>query len=274
MWFDYDRDGLLDLLICNYVRWTPKTDVFCSADGKTKSYCTPEAYRGTTSWLYRNKGERHLRGRDGQGRPVRRDVEVARRDAARLRPGRLARSSSSPTTRSRTSSIATTATARSRAGRCRRAWRSAKKAAPAPAWAPTPPTWTTAARRRWPSPTSPARCSACTAPVGAGRLRRSRARFGRSAGPRARRSASAASSSTRISTACRICSSSTATSTIVASRPDRPRQLRRVAAPVPQPRQRAVHRHRRAKPARRSRSPRSAAAPRSATSMRTATSTS
>ena len=53
---DYDRDGLLDLLICNYVRWTPKTDVFCSADGKTKSYCTPEAYPGATSWLYRNKG--------------------------------------------------------------------------------------------------------------------------------------------------------------------------------------------------------------------------
>jgi enediyne biosynthesis protein E4 len=56
VWVDYDRDGLLDLLICNYVRWTPKTDVFCSADGKTKSYCTPEAYPGATSWLYRNKG--------------------------------------------------------------------------------------------------------------------------------------------------------------------------------------------------------------------------
>ena len=56
LWVDYDRDGLLDLLICNYVRWTPATDVFCSADGKTKSYCTPEAYPGSTSWLYRNKG--------------------------------------------------------------------------------------------------------------------------------------------------------------------------------------------------------------------------
>jgi hypothetical protein len=56
LWVDYDRDGLLDLLICNYVRWTPQTDVFCSADGKTKSYCTPEAYPGATSWLYRNMG--------------------------------------------------------------------------------------------------------------------------------------------------------------------------------------------------------------------------
>ena len=57
LWVDYDRDGRLDLVICNYVRWTPKTDVFCSADGKTKSYCTPEAYAGATSWLYRNKGD-------------------------------------------------------------------------------------------------------------------------------------------------------------------------------------------------------------------------
>ena len=57
MWFDYDKDGHLDLLICNYVQWTPQGDVFCSIDGKTKSYCTPEAYRGSTSWLYRNKGD-------------------------------------------------------------------------------------------------------------------------------------------------------------------------------------------------------------------------
>jgi hypothetical protein len=56
LWFDYDRDGLLDLFICNYVRWTPETDVFCSVDGKSKSYCTPEAYPGATSWLYRNRG--------------------------------------------------------------------------------------------------------------------------------------------------------------------------------------------------------------------------
>ena len=29
----------------------------CSVDGKRKSYCTPEAYRGDTCWLFRNRGD-------------------------------------------------------------------------------------------------------------------------------------------------------------------------------------------------------------------------
>ena len=57
LWFDFDRDGLLDLFICNYVKWSPEHDVFCSLDGKHKSYCTPEAYRGETCWLFRNRGD-------------------------------------------------------------------------------------------------------------------------------------------------------------------------------------------------------------------------
>ncbi len=57
VWFDYDRDGLLDLFVCNYVKWSPETDIFCSLDGKHKSYCTPEAYRGATCWLFHNRGD-------------------------------------------------------------------------------------------------------------------------------------------------------------------------------------------------------------------------
>jgi hypothetical protein len=57
LWFDYDRDGFLDLFVCNYVRWSAEHDVFCSLDGKNKSYCTPEAYRGDTCWLYHNRGD-------------------------------------------------------------------------------------------------------------------------------------------------------------------------------------------------------------------------
>ena len=56
LWFDFDRDGLLDLFVCNYVKWSPEHDVFCSLDGKNKSYCTPEAYRGETCWLFHNLG--------------------------------------------------------------------------------------------------------------------------------------------------------------------------------------------------------------------------
>jgi len=56
LWFDFDRDGLLDLFVCNYVKWSPEHDVFCSLDGKHKSYCTPEAYRGDTCWLFHNRG--------------------------------------------------------------------------------------------------------------------------------------------------------------------------------------------------------------------------
>ena len=56
LWFDYDRDGFLDLFVCNYVRWSPDGDVFCSLDGTHKSYCTPEAYRGDTCWLFHNRG--------------------------------------------------------------------------------------------------------------------------------------------------------------------------------------------------------------------------
>ncbi len=55
-WLDYDRDGKLDLIIADYVQWTVKGDLWCSLDGATKSYCTPESYKGTSVKLYRNLG--------------------------------------------------------------------------------------------------------------------------------------------------------------------------------------------------------------------------
>src|SRR5213080_132923 len=55
-WVDYDKDGHLDLVVANYVQWTPETDLYCTLDGKTKSYCTPESYKGTSVRLWHNRG--------------------------------------------------------------------------------------------------------------------------------------------------------------------------------------------------------------------------
>jgi hypothetical protein len=57
LWFDYDRDGRLDLFVGRYVEWSIDKDLFCSLNGRTKSYCTPESYKGQSPVLYRNKGD-------------------------------------------------------------------------------------------------------------------------------------------------------------------------------------------------------------------------
>ena len=55
-WFDYDNDGKLDLFVANYVDWSVDKDQLCSLDGKNKSYCTPQSYKGQSPTLYHNKG--------------------------------------------------------------------------------------------------------------------------------------------------------------------------------------------------------------------------
>jgi len=59
-WFDYDNDGLLDLIVTNYTAWTPETDKHCFMDTEHEEYCSPTVYKSVPSRLYRNLGNGHF----------------------------------------------------------------------------------------------------------------------------------------------------------------------------------------------------------------------
>ena len=54
--FDYDRDGYLDLYVGSYVQLEPDGPLYCSV-GKVKSSCPPQAYQGSPNVLYHNNGD-------------------------------------------------------------------------------------------------------------------------------------------------------------------------------------------------------------------------
>ena len=79
-WFDYDNDGKLDLFVGHYVDWTPQTDLFCTLDGKNKSYCTPQTYKGQSATLYHNRGNgtfENVTARAGLNDPAGKTLGVA-----------------------------------------------------------------------------------------------------------------------------------------------------------------------------------------------------
>ena len=55
-WFDYDSDGLLDLLVVNYCVWDPDREPACMAAG-ARVYCHPKYYPGLPNQLFRNRGD-------------------------------------------------------------------------------------------------------------------------------------------------------------------------------------------------------------------------
>jgi hypothetical protein len=55
--FDYDRDGFLDLIVIRFAIWDPKQHCLASSDPKDLDYCGPHMYEGTLSTLYHNNGD-------------------------------------------------------------------------------------------------------------------------------------------------------------------------------------------------------------------------
>ena len=83
-WVDYDRDGKLDLVVANYVQWTPQTDLYCTLDGTRKSYCTPESYKGTSVRVWHNLGSGKFEDatrNTGLGDPTSKSLGIAILDA-------------------------------------------------------------------------------------------------------------------------------------------------------------------------------------------------
>ncbi|MHB8484364.1 MAG: CRTAC1 family protein [Candidatus Acidiferrales bacterium] len=57
-WFDYDNDGRLDLVIANYIDWSPDRNFWCGDHGPgMRSYCHPDDYNGESPTLYHNNGD-------------------------------------------------------------------------------------------------------------------------------------------------------------------------------------------------------------------------
>jgi hypothetical protein len=82
-WVDYDKDGRLDLVVANYVQWSPETDLYCTLDGKSKSYCTPESYKGTSVRLWHNRGDgtfEDVTKKAGLGDPTSKTLGIAELD--------------------------------------------------------------------------------------------------------------------------------------------------------------------------------------------------
>jgi enediyne biosynthesis protein E4 len=55
-WFDYDHDGKLDLVIANYLDFTPAGNLICFEQGH-KAYCHPNKYHGQSPTLFHNNGD-------------------------------------------------------------------------------------------------------------------------------------------------------------------------------------------------------------------------
>src|SRR5205807_9535264 len=54
--FDYDRDGWLDLVVVNYIDLDPTRE--CTIASGQKDYCGPNVFQGTVTKLFHNRGQK------------------------------------------------------------------------------------------------------------------------------------------------------------------------------------------------------------------------
>jgi enediyne biosynthesis protein E4 len=83
-WFDYDKDGWLDLVVTNYIEWTPKNNLWCGERRPGyRSYCNPGNYKGQKTKLYHNNHDgtfTDVSDKSGVGRPESKGMGVVLAD--------------------------------------------------------------------------------------------------------------------------------------------------------------------------------------------------
>ena len=56
--FDYDKDGHLDLMVANYIQWSPEKNIYCGEHRPGyRAYCHPDNHEGQLPTLYHNDGD-------------------------------------------------------------------------------------------------------------------------------------------------------------------------------------------------------------------------
>ena len=83
-WFDYDKDGYLDLVVTNYIDWTPKNNLWCGErQPGYRSYCNPNNYKGQKTKLYHNNHDgtfTDVSDKSGVGKPESKGMGVVLAD--------------------------------------------------------------------------------------------------------------------------------------------------------------------------------------------------